>query len=336
MLFLIFRVILQKKISKNSNMAVKKNNTDDLGLGTKTGVGRSMNKDGTFNIERLGEPRFRPYEVFHQLITMSWPKFILLVLIGYTIINLVFATIYCALGVEHISGIDLNLSPVEKYFEAFFFSSQTITTLGYGHVFPVGTATSSVAAIESMLGLLSFALATGLLYGRFSRADSKLLYSKDAVVAPYKDKTGLMFRVANMRRNQLIEVEVEITLAYFERDAKIRSFVRLELERSRINLFPLSWTVVHPIDENSPVYGWTENDIRETKAEMIILLKAFDDTFSQTIYSRSSYKPEEIKFGKKYLPMFKVLEDGRTQLDLRLIDAMEEIALPKQQMIAQN
>ncbi len=316
---------------------IKKNNSsDDLGLGTK-GSDRNMNKDGSFNLERLGEPKFRPYEIFHELITMSWMKFIFLLLLGYFIANSIFAGIFYFIGVEHLSGIDPSISEIRKFFEAFFFSSQTLTTLGYGRVAPTGMAASSVAAIESMIGLLSFALATGLLYGRFSRPQAKLLYSEHAVIAPYKDGHGLMFRAANMRRNQLIEVEVDITMAYYEKDSKIRSFIRLPLERNKINLFPTSWTIVHPIDENSPFLDLTENDIQELQVELIVLLKAFDDTFSQTIYSRTSFKAAEIKMGRKFIPMFKVMENGKTQLDLRLIDAMEKVELPQQKiMIAEN
>jgi inward rectifier potassium channel len=314
----------------------KSGNTDDLGLGTK-GSDRSMNKDGTFNTERVGEPRFRPYEIFHELITMSWTKFILLLITGYFIANVVFAAIFYAIGPEHLAGIDPKMSELHKFFECFFFSSQTLTTLGYGRVAPTGMAASSVAAIESMLGLLSFALATGLLYGRFSRPQAKLLYSEHAVIAPYRDGAGLMFRVSNMRRNQLIEVEVDLTMSYYEKEAKNRSFIRLELERNKINLFPTSWTIVHPINENSPFVGLTENDFHELKVELFILLKAFDDTFSQTIYSRSSYHAPEIKVGKKFIPMFKVLENGKTQLDLRLINAMETVELPLQKkMITEN
>lgn len=310
---------------------IKGTNTDDLGFGLKSSD-RNMNKDGSFNVDRLGEPRFRPYEIFHSLITMSSRKFILLIFGGYFVINMIFAVSYYIVGTNHLSGIETHMSEARKFGEAFFFSSQTLTTLGYGRVAPVGFLTSTIAAVESMLGLLCFALATSLLYGRFSRPRAKLLYSEHAIIAPYKNMTGLMFRTANMRRNQLIEVEVDITMAWFEKDSKVRSFTRLALERSKVNLFPSSWTIVHPIDENSPFYGLTEADILDLKIELIVLLKAFDDTFSQTIYSRTSYKSSEIKAGKKFIPMFNTLENGKTLLDLRMIDAMETVELPLQKM----
>lgn len=316
-------------------MSTRKTPTNDLGLGTK-GTDRSMNKDGSFNVKRLGEPKFRPYEIYHELITMSWPKFILIVLLNYLVANLLFATIYFIIGTEHIQGIDPSASATHRFLETFFFSSQTLTTLGYGHVAPASTMASSVAAIESMLGLLGFALATGLLYGKFSRPQSKLIFSTNAIIAPYREGSALMFRVANLRRNQLIEVEVEVTLAYFEKGSNVRAFSALPLERKKVNLFPTSWTIVHPIDSESPFHGLTETEMADMKAEVIVLMKAFDDTFSQTVYSRSSYHSNELKWGKKFLPMFSVLENGFTQLDFRLIDAMEEVQLPVTKLQIEN
>jgi inward rectifier potassium channel len=216
----------------------------------------------------------------------------------------------------------------EKFMEVFFFSSQTLTTVGYGRIAPVGALASTLSSIEAMLGLLGFALATGLLYGRFSRPQSKLLYSNNAVVAPYRGSTGLMFRLTNMRRNQLIEAEIEVNMGYMEPGAATRSFVQLPLERKKIALFPTSWTVVHPIDESSPLYGRSPDELQSMNLEIFVLLKAFDDTFSQTVYSRTSYRASEIVYGAKFLPMFSPGENGKTMLDLRLINAMEKVALP--------
>lgn len=313
------RFRINKKYTENS----------DLGLGTRATSGRGVNKDGSFNVERVGVPKFRYYEIYHSLISMSWGKFILLILLSYGIVNLLFASIYYFIGMEHLAGVSENGSSADRFLEAFFFSSQTLTTLGYGRISPVGTLASSVAAIESMLGLLGFALATGLLYGRFSRPQARILFSSQIVMAPYRDHAGLMFRIVNQRSNQLIEVEAEVTLSYQEKDRKTRSFAALGLERKRINLFPLSWTIVHPVNEESPFYGMSEADIRDTDAEIIVLIKAFDDTFSQTIYSRSSYKPSELVWGAKFLPMFTQTEEGNTRLDLRLIDAVEKADLPE-------
>jgi len=302
---------------------------NDLGFGRSATNARNMNKDGTFNVVRTGEPRFRHYEIYHRLITMSWTKFILLIFLSYTIVNFLFAGIYYLMGAENLSMDASHMHEGEKFMEVFFFSSQTLTTLGYGRIAPVGSLASSVSAFEAMIGLLGFALATGLLYGRFSRPQAKLLYSENAVVAPYRDGTGLMFRLTNMRRNQLIEVDIDVNMGYFEPESKTRSFISLPLERKKINLFPTSWTIVHPINEESPLYERTQRELEEMNIEIFVLLKAFDDTFSQTVYSRTSYRASELVYGAKFIPMFTQLENGKTLLDLRLINAMEKVELPQ-------
>jgi inward rectifier potassium channel len=306
---------------------------NDLGFGTKYSTDRSMNKDGSFNTRRIGESKFRFYEIYHELITMPWYKFFIIIVSAYFITNLIFATVYFSLGVEHLTGINLMADQFHQYLEAFFFSSQTLTTVGFGRLAPVGTITSAIAAIESMLGVLVFALATGLLYGRFSRPQAKVLYSENAIIAPYHKGAGLMFRMANMHHNQLIEVEVSITLSYIQSGAKTRSFDRLKLERERINLFPTSWTIVHPIDQDSPFYNTTEHELKAMQPELIILLKAFDDTFSQTIYSRTSYHANEIIYGRKFLPMVHVDDNKKSVIDLRLINAMETVEVPVEHIV---
>jgi inward rectifier potassium channel len=311
----------------NLNSKKESNSSDDLGLGSKVATDRSMHKDGSFNLQRVGEPKIRLYEIYHELITMSWIKFFVVITSLYFIANLIFAVVYYLIGVEHLTGIDVSADNLHKFLEAFFFSSQTLTTVGFGRIAPMGVLTSSVTAVESMLGVLVFAIATGVLYGRFSRPKAKLLYSSQSVIAPYKDSNGLMFRIANLRHSQLIELEVIVTLAYFEKGSKIRSFKRLDLERDKVSLLPTSWTIVHPIVEGSPLYGNSIEEIKEMKGELIVLLKAFDDTFSQTIYSRTSYHANEIIWGGKFLPMFSIAQDGHTVFDLRMIDTMEKLEL---------
>lgn len=309
-------------------MKKKQEVINDLGLGTKLSNGRGVNKDGSFNVVREGIPKFRPYEMYHTIISMTWGKFLFWVMLTYTLVNIIFACIYYLIGMESLAGISPTATETEKFYEAFFFSSQTLTTLGYGRLAPVGALASTVAAIESMLGLLGCALATGLLYGRFSRPRAKIKYSEHAVVAPYRDGAGLMFRVVNQRSNQLIEVECDVTLSMLPKGSSVRTFVPLTLERRKINLFPLSWTLVHPLDEESPVFGMNREELIANDVEIIILIKAFDDTFSQTIYSRSSYKAEEIVWGSKFLPMISRMENGSTRLDIGLIDAMEKASIP--------
>ena len=299
---------------------------DDLGLGTKAGSRRGVNKDGTFNVKRTGLPKFRAYELYHQLITMGGFKFLALLLLGFLLVNLFFAAIYMAVGMEHFVRLGGNALQ-DRMLDAFFFSSQTLTTVGYGHISPNSPLASSVAAVESLMGLLTFALATGLLYGRFSRPQAKIRFSEMALIAPFHELTGFMFRLVNRRSNQLIEVEATLSLSFCEPGGNSRRFVMLPLERNKIHLFPSSWTVVHPINESSPLSGMSREDLIASQAEFIVLIKAFDDTFSQTIYSRTSYRAEEVRWGARFQPMTRTLEDGITEMDLDLVDATEPAAL---------
>ena len=307
----------------------QKEEQKDLGFGLRSEgrLNRALNKDGSFNVKRTGQTFFDSFELYHWLISISWKHFILVVLLWYTIVNLIFAALYAVVGVEGLTGID-NTTRMSKMFDAFFFSSQTLTTLGYGRIAPVGMGASIVAAVESMFGVLSFSLATGLLYGRFSRPQSKIAYSTHAVVAPYRSITGFMFRVVNLKKSQLIEAQVEISISMQKPDGKSRIFESLALERDRIQFFPLSWTIVHPIDESSPLFGMTEDTFKKSDAEFIIMIKAFDESFSQTVYSRSSYDFAEVIWGAKFISMMSTDKDGNRLLQMDKLDSMEKAELP--------
>jgi inward rectifier potassium channel len=301
--------------------------SEDLGLGLRAGPGRAVNKDGSFNVRRTGLPRLRPYELYHHLITMGWPSFLGLLFLAFLLTNALFALCYLGIGMEHFTRPGGATAPHAAQ-DAFFFSAPTLPPVGYGHISPLGTLASAVAALESLLGLLSFALATGLLYGRFSRPQACLRFSLQSVVAPYQGITGFMFRLVNMRSNQLIEVEATLSLSLQEGATGTRRYMLLPLERAKIHLFPSTWTVVHPIDEASPLWTMGEGDLRAAKAEFIVLIKAFDDTFSQTIYARTSYTAEEVRWGTRFRPMTTQSPDGITEMDVSQLDAMEPAATP--------
>lgn len=304
---------------------------EDLGFGKipTTNDQRLLNKDGSSNIRRKGLPFFKPHEAYNSLIYMSWNKFWLFIFLSYFCINIFFASIYFFMGMEHIIGFTQG-STFDQFTDAFFFSAQTIATVGYGHLSPSGLATNTVAALESFIGLLAFALATGLLYGRFSRPTAKIVYSHNMLVAPYQDGKAYMFRLANLRSNQLIELEISLMLSINinENGKAIRRFVQLELERKAIQLLTLSWTVVHPITENSVLNGLTQNDLIEGEAEFVVFLKAFDDAFSQTVHSRTSYKAKEIIFDAKFEPIIHADEDGVSTIDISKVG--NYLALEKQ------
>jgi inward rectifier potassium channel len=199
--------------------------------------------------------------------------------------------------------------------ELYFFSTETFTTVGYGRVNPIGDGANFVASLESLNGFLSLAIFTGLIYGRFSKPRAYLAFSDHAVVAPYKDKTGLMFRFACYKdHHTLADVEVKATLALLvqENNKAVYKFFDLPLERSKVQNLPMNWTVVHPIDEQSPLLGLTEQELKETDVELYVLVKGFDDVFSNVVLRRTSYTHEEILFNRKFVPMYR--ETGTTTI----------------------
>lgn len=300
---------------------------NDLGLDIKSNPGsyRALNKDGSFNVLKRNVSFFERLNSYHSLVTMPWFRFFSIIIVVYFVLNLIFATLYLAIGLEHLSGIKGETLP-EQFMEAFFFSSQTITTLGYGRVAPIGFMANIVAAVESMLGLLTFAFGTGLMYGRFSRPTATIKYSKHAVMSPYRAINGFMFRVVNPKNNQLVEVEVNLTLSFKREDSEIRDFFNLETERQKVVFFPTMWTVVHPVDESSPLHGISRADLQTKDAEFIVMIKAFDESFSQTVYSRSSYKASEIKWGEKFVYLTERHGSG-VVIDISRIDETVKIDL---------
>ena len=311
----------------------KINPEDDLGFGPQPVMKNQplMNKDGSPNVRRVGLPFFNTANNYHTLITMSWAKFWLMVVTAYLCINILFALIYTSFGPGSLDG-SADVSVMHNFMDAFFFSAQTISTVGYGHISPKGMAANSVAALESMLGLLAFALATGLLYGRFSRASAQIAYSRDIIVAPYLEKgRAIMFRLANLRRNMLIDLEVEIIFSYNETaDGKTtRRFYPLDVERRKVSVLTLNWTIVHPLDENSPLKDMSKQDMIDSEAGFAVLLRAFDDTFSQTVHSRTQYQAHEMVWGAKFKPIFERDNDGRIVLDLSKINDHEPFTFDK-------
>jgi inward rectifier potassium channel len=308
---------------------VKEDN--DTGLSTKVQSRnqRSIRPDGSFNIENRGARWLQPGDIYLALITMPWLKFNIIVFGTYLFINTIFALIYFAIGTEYLTNIE-GITNWGKFLDTFFFSAQSLTTVGYGRVAPVGIPVSSVAAIESMVGLLGFALATGLLYGRFSKANAKIIHSRNMVIGPYQGGTGLMFRIANMRLTQLVEVEVQVTLAMItnEEGREVRRFFPLDLERNKIAMFPLSWTVVHPINENSLLFRKTKEELLREDVELMVYFKAYDETFSQNVHYRISYRAGDMVWGAKFIINFEAQADGPTIHYLNRIGDYEFVDLP--------
>lgn len=286
---------------KDPGISNKQKQYNDFGLGEKATSGhyRVLNKDGSFNIRKDNVPFFERINFYHALVSMSWPKFLTVVLSTYFCVNLFFAAIFMAIGIENLTGIR-GTTFMEQLMEGFFFSAQTITTLGYGQVAPLGFLMNVAAATESMMGLLGFALVTGMVYSRFSKPIAKLKFSNIAVMAPYNDINALMFRVVNPHGNQLLEVETSVALSLLKVNSDLREFFPLELERAKVAFLPAVWTIVHPINQDSPFKDLSQDDLLRRNMEVIVVIKVFDETFSQTVFSRSSYKFEDLVYGEKF------------------------------------
>lgn len=300
----------------------------DLGLGSRVAEQsrkRFLNRDGSFNVRRKGVSFLRSLSPYHTVLTMSWTKYFLLVASGYFLTNILFAAGYLVCGDQALSGTEAG-GLGGRFLEAFFFSVQTLATIGYGKVTPSGFAANMLVSIEALVGLLGFALATGLLFARFSRPDAKIIFSEKAVIAPYRAMTAFEFRIANERSNQLIEVEATVVLSRFETvdGLHVRKFYPLELERPKVMFMPLHWVIVHAIGAASPLAGLTERDLEASDAEFLILLTAVDETFSQTVHARTSYKYSEVVWGAKFGDIFWKSDDGAMGIDLRKIHDIEK------------
>jgi inward rectifier potassium channel len=298
----------------------------DLGFGsvvTEQAGPRFLNRNGTFNVRRDGFGIFSSLNLYHTLLSMSWGTFLGLVLLLYFLSNVFFGAIYASFGEKGL--VDATGSLDGLFVSGFFFSVQTFATIGYGTLHVVGVVPNLVVTVESYYSLIANALITGLVFARFARPTARVRFSDVAVIAPYQDITAFMFRIVNGRSNQLLEVKAQIAFARFvtENGKQIRKFDALTLERRSVTFFPLTWTVVHPIDEGSPLWGCTEADLRAADAEFLILLTATDETFSTVVNQRSSYKPDEIKFGYKFVKIYNNKPGDPISIDVGRLSQVE-------------
>ena len=311
-------------------------NNTGFGSGATNTGGRFVNRDGGANVIKKGVGILYRYSWYHTMLGMKRSRFLLLLFFVYISINLVFAGIYYLIGIHHLAGVHSG-SVWKNFTEVFFFSAQTFTTVGYGRISPVGFMASAVSTFEAFLGLLSFAIATGLFYGRFSRPRAFLKFSDNALIAPYKDGTALMFRLTPYKNNVLSEVEVKLTLAITtEENGKMTDkFYDLELEYSKINALALSWTIVHPVTDKSPLTGFSKEDIASTDIELLVFVKAFDEVFSNNVVTRTSYISSEIVWGAKFKMMYHSSDDkNKTILEIDKLNEFERMPLPDPQLLS--
>lgn len=313
------------------NRRATENKETGLSVNSKQSGGRFFQKDGRPNVRFRGISYLQRFSVFQYMLKIPSWKFILFIAIAYTIVNLFFAFVYFFVGVHHLGGME-EITVLGKFWEAFFFSTQTLSTVGYGHVFPDSLTSNTIAAIESFLGILMLALATGLIYGRFSQPKAFIKFSSIALFSPFKDGYALMFRFAPYKQHFLTDVEVKVTcvMRYTENDNERKNaFYSLGLELSRANSLATNWTIVHVVNENSPLYQLTRKEIEEAETEILVFVKGYDEEYANTVVSRSSYIPSEFVYGAKFNMMYEPSEDKTsTILHMDKIDSYHREELP--------
>ena len=262
--------------------------------------------------ERVGLTRFRLDDLYHYLLDAPWSRLLGLVLALYLASNALFAAAYLATsgGIENARE--------GSFVDAFFFSVQTMATIGYGKMVPRGLAADALVATEALFGLLGFAFATGLIFAKFARPTARVLWSEVCVVSTRDGMRSLMLRAANERRNQIAEAQMRLSLLVSEttdEGERVRRFHDLRLVRSSNAIFALTWTVVHPIDGASPLANHTPESLRAADAQLVASLTGIDETFSQTVHARCSWDASEILWGRRFVDIIETLPDGRRRVD---------------------
>lgn len=300
----------------------------DTGFSSNTSYegNRLLNKDGTIKIKRTGLRISERFSFFHWLITMNWLSFFTILLIGYILINTVFALMYLSFGIDGLSGSHPS-NFTSQFLTAFYFSAQTLTTVGYGAISPIQTPHNIIATFESFVGLLSFAMNTGLLYGRFSKPKAQMLFSKFALISPYKNTgKGLMMRIVNKKDSQLINVNANLIFSWADEKTNQRKFANLDLEIKHINILASSWTIVHPITENSPLQKWSKKQFENRNVEVLLQVDAYDEAYSQQVHTRTSYKFPEIIWDAKFKSILGHNQHGEATLHLNQFHDYESLS----------
>ncbi|WP_310571630.1 ion channel [Gemmatimonas sp.] len=305
----------------------------DFGLGrdlSNTRGQRLLNADGTFNVRREGLSWTQGGSLCHDALTVTWGRFLGWTALAYVGINLLFAAVYLLLGNDGLSGASVDRSG-GLFWRAFFFSVQTFATIGYGTIVANGIAGNLVVTVEALVGLMAQALITGLLFARFARPTMALQFSTVSVIAPFNGGTALMFRIANRRRNELIELEAQVTVTM--RDTDIggggRRYYPLPLDRRAVSFLPTTWTLVHPIIADSPLWGMTARDLEAREAEILVLMHGTDETFATRVSSRRSYRSDEVVWGARFRNILNTTRaGGGVSVDLTQIDLYDAVDLP--------
>lgn len=303
----------------------KKVKDPGFGYNSKKNAKDIINDDGSSNVLHINRKKSIS-DLYTYFIDISWFQFFFLIILSYTIVNILFGFIYVGIGIEQITKSKGNF--IEDLLNGFFFSAQTLTTVGYGGIAPKGMLANFIAAFEAMIGLLSFSFITGLLYGRFSKPKANLKFSENLILRDFKNGRAIMFRLMNSRKTVMIEPEIKVTLSITEKDEKgdfKRNFFTLNLERNKVMYLPTIWTVVHEIDEKSPLFNYTNKEIENLDAFLYILINYHEESFAQKVYQIYSYDFTKLKTGVKYVSSASFDEEGYTVLDHEKLNEVEKM-----------
>ncbi len=282
-------------------------------MADRTVVPKLLTPDAQVRFSRIGLPRQPLNDLYHSLLRASWPKLLALLVGLYVLANALFATAYLLTG-----GIEN--ARADSFADHFFFSVQTMATIGYGSMAPRTLVAHVLVSAEALVGLLGVALVTGLTFTKFARPTARVIFSRVVVIGPRDGVPSLMFRMANGRTNQIVEAQLSVALARDEvtkEGESIRRFHDLRLARDHSILFALTWTAVHPITEASPLYGATPESLRAAQASLIVSLTGIDDAYAQTVHSRHAYSDDEVLFGHRFVDVIERRPDGRRSIDYR-------------------
>ena len=311
--------------------------TEDPGIGTSFGQApdRVLLRDGAFAVDRIGEARGLS-EWFVALATMPAPRLILVIIATYLTLNLTFGSIYMSVGVEHLGNANLN-SLGSRWLSAVGMSVQTLTTVGYGSLYPTDAITWFIAAIEGVFGILGFSLTSAIIYTRFARPTTRLVYSERALIAPFKDGWSLQIRVASRRRTLLVEIEARLILVLADPQQPDRlEYFALPLQFSTISFLALTWTLVHPITPDSALAGMTLSELASRRAEVIVILKGLDEGYMQPVITRHSFRFDEMVWGGRFERAFSGGANGRMRLDLDALSRFTPIEAPERLPLEPN
>jgi len=300
------------------------NKIKDPGFGYKAtqNAKNIINKDGSSNVIHVNKKRNLD-DLYSFFIDISWFKFFFLILLSYTLLNVLFGLVYTLIGIEEITKSTGNV--FSDFLNGFFFSAQTLTTVGYGGIAPHGVTSNLIAAFEAMIGLLSFSFITGLLYGRFSKPKSAIKFSDHIILRDFKDKRAIMFRLMNSRKTVMIAPKISVTLSISDKETSEKKYYDLGLERASIMYLPTVWTIVHEIDEKSPLYNFTNKEIAALNAELFMLLQYHEESFAQNVYQIYSYSFNDLEVDVKFTSSYKFDEEGYTVLDHDRLSEVERM-----------